>query len=185
MKNKVAILFKSLFTLVTVFSVSCLTYAGDYQVEATSLEDYNTLQSTFNASDYETSYIPNNLKKEDDPDSTAKKIINHNLKKAINKSASMAKSIKRINAGLSSSITIDPSKKNETSHNIGFQMRALETKASLKYAGIVNAVLSYKIDNHNVDMNISKKLSESTKIVIRVNQDTDETKQILGLNYNW
>lgn len=72
-----------------------------------------------------------------------------------------------------------------TQHNIKFQMKASQTKASMEYRGITNADLSYSVAARSTDLEIFEPLSLDSKLVYSHSNRPDEKRDMISLRLNW
>ncbi len=70
-------------------------------------------------------------------------------------------------------------------HNIKFQMKATQTRASMEYRGLTNADLSYSVAGRSTDLEIFEPISADSKLVYSHSNRPDEKRDMLSLRLNW
>lgn len=82
-------------------------------------------------------------------------------------------------------VAIGGTEPDSTKHNIKFQMKASQTKASMEYRGLTNADLSYSVTARSTDLEIFEPLSADSKLVFSHSNRPDEKRDMLSLRLNW
>lgn len=72
-----------------------------------------------------------------------------------------------------------------TQHNLKFQMKATQTKASMEYRGFTNADLSYSVTNRSTDLEIYEPIGESSRLVYHHSARPDEKRDVLSIRLNF
>ncbi len=172
--------------ILTVMSVLISVSALADQAQLDSLDGFNKFQQSLTLVPAK-NYLPNNIDEDDNATVATQKILTHNIE-TVGKDASLVKSIQQINNKVGSSILIseaDPNDENAINHKFAFNLKAFESKATMAYEGLVKAEINYVVSNNNIDLNISKRVTNSTTLSFIVNQNEIETTNLLGFNYNW
>lgn len=74
---------------------------------------------------------------------------------------------------------------NSTQHNLKFQMKATQSKASMEYRGFTNADLSYSVTSRSTDLEIYEPIGGSSRIVYHHSARPDEQRDVLSIRLNF
>lgn len=148
-------------------------------------------ERTFTDSDLK-KIIPLNMSPTDDEGSVAQQVLDHSLQSWIDspvvQKSNIGRSAKTVEKSLRADVELgDP--KSDIKHVLSFQMLAFQSTAMIKYRGLLDGTLQYKIGAADYNMEMKRPLNEKTDIVFdhiyRVVQQKDEHMDKISLKWKW
>lgn len=70
-------------------------------------------------------------------------------------------------------------------HNLKFQMKASETKASMEYRGITNANLSYSIVSRKTNLELYEEITSGSNLVFTHSDEPSDRRDVVSLRLHW
>ncbi|MCB0365199.1 MAG: hypothetical protein H6624_19055 [Bdellovibrionaceae bacterium] len=131
-------------------------------------------------------YIPVNIAASSDETYVATRILTHSVGTLLEspelRKTSVGYAAYTINESMNTQVTFRPDG-SDVKHRVRFQVKAAETVAAVNYEGYVNAKLAYRIDNSNLDFEMTKSLDPATTLVFNHSDVPGETKDLLSLRW--
>jgi hypothetical protein len=130
----------------------------------------------------------NELKPESDGSTIALQILDHsvsNFFKSMQKS-DLGRSVKLVEKSVETEISLGGAEPDSTRHSIKVAMRAAQSKAFIRYSGVTNATVSYRILQSALDLEIREPLPIfKTDLVYNHIATRDDTRDLLSLSWAW
>lgn len=134
--------------------------------------------------------IPGNLSPVRDAGGVSSQIIDHTLtsffKQGPIKNTFVGRAAETVEKKMKAEVDIGGSEPDSIQHNIKFQVKASETKASMEYRGITNAALSYVIASRKTNLEISESLGGGRSNIVYTHSDEpNDRRDVLSLRLHW
>lgn len=133
--------------------------------------------------------IPANLSPVSDAAGIGMQIVDHSINAFFNqasiKNTFVGRAAETVEKKLKAEMALGGSEPDSTKHNIKFQVRASETKASMEYRGLTNCDLSYSVAAQKANLEIFEPLSGNSNIVFTHSDTPSDRRDILSLRMHW
>lgn len=180
--------------LTSLISLPCLAH-GPFVKESTSMKELNLVKIKEMDQYYRNlavnnfrAFVPNNFQASDTEESVTNKIIQHNLERVLEsqaiKGSAIAGAAKRLNTSLDTEIALK-SEGSEIQHKINVTIKAASTAASLRYSGLIDAQVDYRLDTRTTSVQLTKNVTENAMMVINHSETTWDSSDQISLRFSW
>jgi len=133
--------------------------------------------------------LPASLSPVANGEDVAAQIFDHSVSNFFNqehiRNTSIGRAAKSVEETMKAEVALGGDEPESTQHNLKFQMKATQTKASMEYRGITNAELSYSVTSRSTDLEIFEPLGENSRLVYHHSTRPDEKRDVLSLRLNF
>ncbi len=133
--------------------------------------------------------LPSSLSPVSDSGQVAAQVLDHSVssffKQDSIRNTAFGRAAVTVEEKMKAEVALGGDEPESTQHNIKFQMKASQTRASMEYRGLTNADLSYSVAARSTDLEIFEPLSEDSKLVFSHSNRPDEKRDMLSLRLNW
>lgn len=133
--------------------------------------------------------LPSHLSPVTDAGSVSAQIFDHSVsaffKNDAIKNSFVGRTAETVEKKMKAEVELGGVEPDSLKHNIKFQVKASETKASMEYRGLMSADLSYSIGSQRTNFEIHEELSELTNLVYSHVNEPNDRRDILSLRMNW
>lgn len=133
--------------------------------------------------------LPSHLSPVTDAGSVSAQIFDHSVteffKNDTIKNSFLGRSKDAVEKRMKAEVELGGTEPESIKHNIKFQVKASETKASMEYRGLMNADLSYSVGGRRTNLEIHEEISEWTNLVYSHIDEPNDRRDILSLRMNW
>lgn len=133
--------------------------------------------------------LPASLSPVANGEDVAAQIFDHSVSSFFNqdhiRNTSIGRAAKSVEETMKAEVALGGDEPDSTQHNLKFQMKATQTKASMEYRGITNAELSYSVASRSTDLEIFEPLGENSRLVYHHSARPDEKRDVLSLRLNF
>ena len=149
---------------------------GDLVIDLEYLEN---CQKTYNGAQY--NYIPNQIRSADTSDLVLREVLNHNVKNLL--SGALSEGAKKQVAAVSEGVKSDYSP--IEGHKVSFKFEAIQARTQLVYRGAVDARVSMRVDNGELNMELTKSIYRQAQIVFTHNGTQNLQTDLLAIRYSF
>lgn len=133
--------------------------------------------------------LPSSLSPVSDGSQVAAQVLDHSVssffKQESVRNTAFGRAAVTVEEKMKAEVALGGDEPDSTQHNIKFQMKASQTKASMEYRGLTNADLSYSVAAQSTDLEIFEPLSQDSKLVYSHSNRPDEKRDMISLRLNW
>jgi hypothetical protein len=133
--------------------------------------------------------LPSSLSPVTDSGQVAAQILDHSVssffKQESVRNTALGRAAFTVEKKLKAEVQLGSDEPDSAQHNLKFQMKASQTKASMEYRGLTNAELSYSIAARSTDLEIFEPLSQDSKLVYSHSNRPEEKRDMISLRLNW
>ncbi len=133
--------------------------------------------------------LPSRLSPVTDAGSVSAQIFDHSVsaffKNDAIKNSFVGRTAETVEKKMKAEVELGGAEPDSQKHNIKFQVKASETKASMEYRGLMNADLSYSVGSQRTNFEIHEELSSLTNLVYSHVTEPNDRRDILSLRMNW
>jgi hypothetical protein len=133
--------------------------------------------------------LPSSLSPVTDGGQVAAQVLDHSVssffKQETIRNTAFGRAAVTVEEKMKAEVALGGDEPDSTQHNIKFQMKASQTKASMEYRGLTNADLSYSVAARSTDLEIFEPLSQDSKLVYSHSNRPDEKRDMISLRLNW
>ncbi len=133
--------------------------------------------------------LPASLSPVSNGEDVAAQIFDHSVSNFFNqdhiRNTSIGRAAKSVEETMKAEVALGGDEPDATQHNLKFQMKATQTKASMEYRGVTNAELSYSVANRSTDLEIFEPIGENSRVVYHHSARPDEKRDVLSLRLNF
>ena len=133
--------------------------------------------------------LPSSLSPVSDGGQVAAQVLDHSVssffKQESIRNTAFGRAAVTVEEKMKAEVELGGDEPDSTQHNIKFQMKASQTKASMEYRGLTNADLSYSIVARSTDLEIFEPLSQDSKLVYSHSNRPDEKRDMISLRLDW
>jgi hypothetical protein len=189
MRNKVALLTLATFILQQPVAIAAIpnrlsstqiVYSNS--VDTSKVLDLTQVKVVRPATVQYEKYLPLDMTPTDNSGRVAARIMDHALaefaKDPAFRESSLFRSAQQVNNVVDAKVdlgsTPNVGQRDVTQHSLRFQMKPLDTTATLNYKGWLNANVSYQASANQMNVEVFKELSQSTRIAVLHNQASSQ-----------
>ncbi len=133
--------------------------------------------------------IPGKLNPVRDVGGVGSQILDHTLTNIFNqgaiKNSFVGRAAETVEKKMKAEVAIGGDEPDSIQHNIKFQVKASETKASMEYRGVTNADVSYSIAARKTNVEIFESLGERSNLVYTHSDEPNDRRDVLSLRLHW
>lgn len=116
-------------------------------------------------------------------------ILDHSVSSFFNqgpiKNSFVGRAAETVERKMKAEVAIGGDRPDSIQHNIKFQMKASETKASMEYRGLTNADLSYSIAARKTNLEVYEAIAHDTNLVYTHSDEPQDRRDVLSLRLHW
>ncbi|CAN5584726.1 hypothetical protein BH10BDE1_BH10BDE1_34380 [soil metagenome] len=101
------------------------------------------------------------------------------------KNSFVGRTAETVEKKMKTEIALGGSEPDSIQHNLKFQMKASEARASMEYRGITNADLSYSIASRKTNLEIYEKLTNGSNLVYTHSDEPSDRRDVVSLRLHW
>lgn len=133
--------------------------------------------------------IPGKLNPVRDVGGVGSQILDHTLTNIFNqgviKNSFVGRAAETVEKKMKAEVAIGGDEPDSIQHNIKFQVKASETKASMEYRGVTNADVSYSIAARKTNVEIFESLGGRSNLVYTHSDEPNDRRDVLSLRLHW
>lgn len=133
--------------------------------------------------------LPTNLAPVKDVSGVSMQIVDHTINAFFNqpeiKNTFVGRAAETVEKKLKTEVSLGGNEPDSVQHNIKFQLKASETKASMEYRGLTNCDLSYSVAAQKTNLEIFEPLSQRSNLVFTHSDTPSDRRDVLSLRMNW
>lgn len=133
--------------------------------------------------------IPGRLSPVRDAGGVSSQILDHTLTNIFNqgaiKNSFVGRAAETVEKKMKAEVAIGGEEPDSIQHNIKFQVKASETKASMEYRGLTNADVSYSIASRKTNVEIFESLGDRSNLVYTHSDEPNDRRDVLSLRLHW
>lgn len=133
--------------------------------------------------------IPATLSPVSDLSSVSMQIVDHSVNAFFNqpsiKNTFVGRAAETVEKKLKAEVELGGTEPESQKHNIKFQVKATETKASMEYRGITNCDLSYSVASQKANFEIFEPLTSNSNLVFTHTDAPSDRRDVLSLRMHW
>ena len=133
--------------------------------------------------------IPATLSPVSDVGGVSMQIVDHSINAFFNqasiKNSFVGRAAETVEKKLKAEVVLGGAEPDSLKHNIKFQLKASETKASMEYRGLTNCDLSYSVASRKANFEIYEPISKSSNLVFTHSDAPSDRRDILSLRMHW
>lgn len=133
--------------------------------------------------------IPSSLNPVSDIGGVSAQILDHSVTAFFNRSeiknSFVGRAAETVEKKMKAEVAIGGEEPDSIQHNIKFQMKASETKASMEYRGLTNADLSYSIGSRKTNFEVFEKITDGSNLVYTHSDEPSDRRDMLSLRMHW
>ncbi len=133
--------------------------------------------------------IPATLSPVSDLTSVSMQIVDHSVNAFFNqpsiKNTFVGRAAETVEKKLKAEVELGGTEPESQKHNIKFQVKATETKASMEYRGITNCDLSYSVASQKANFEIFEPLTSNSNLVFTHTDAPSDRRDVLSLRMHW
>jgi hypothetical protein len=133
--------------------------------------------------------LPASLSPATDAGGISAQILDHSVTSFFNqatiKNSFVGQAAETVEKKMKAEVALGGDEPDSTKHNLKFQMKASETKASMEYRGLTNADLSYSIASRKTNLEIYEQLSEGSNLVYTHSDEPSDRRDVVSLRLHW
>ncbi len=140
------------------------------------------------AADY-SMIIPSRLSPVSDVGGISSQLLDHSLTAFLNqdmiKKSFIGRTADTVEKKMKAEVALGGSEPDSVRHNLKFQMKASEAKASMEYRGLTNCDLSYSVNSRKTNLEIFEKLGEASNLVFTHSEQPADRRDVVSLRMHW
>lgn len=133
--------------------------------------------------------LPKKLSPTKDSGQVAAQIIDHSvsnfLKHESIKNSFIGRTATVVEEKMKAEVDLGGDEPDSIQHNIKFQVKATETKASMEYKGITNAALSYSVSSQKTSFEVFESIGVGSHLVYSHSDEPSEKRDMISLRMKW
>lgn len=133
--------------------------------------------------------IPASLSPVSDAAGVSMQIVDHSITEFFNqasvKDSFVGRAAETVEKTMKAEVEIGGSEPESIKHNIKFQVKAAETKASMEYRGLTNCDVSYSVSSRKTDVEIFEELARGSNLVFTHSDTPSDRRDLLSLRMHW
>lgn len=133
--------------------------------------------------------LPANLSPVHDLGGVSAQILDHSVSSFFNngviKNSFVGRAADTVERKMKAEVALGGEEPMSIQHNIKFQVKASETKASMEYRGLTNADLSYSIAGRKTNLEVYEAIANGTNLVFTHSDEPNDRRDILSLRLHW
>ena len=133
--------------------------------------------------------IPTDMGPSNNQGQVGSKIIDYSFNNWLNspqmKQTSLGRTASKVEKSMQANVNLGRTDSG-VSHKVNFAMLPAQSKAQMKYSGLLDANLTYKVNNQELDFEMTRKLTAATMLVLnRTSSPYDGISERLSLRWTW
>ena len=133
--------------------------------------------------------IPASLSPVSDAGGVSAQIFDHSITAFLNqasiKNSFVGRTAETVEKKMKAEVALGGSEPDSIQHNIKFQMKASETKASMEYRGLTNCDLSYSVGARKTNFEVFEKLGTASNVVFTHSDEPSDRRDVVSLRMHW
>ncbi len=133
--------------------------------------------------------IPASLSPVSDLAGVSMQVVDHSLNAFFNqasiKNTFVGRAAETVEKKLKAEVELGGSEPESQKHNIKFQVKATESKASMEYRGLTNCDFSYSVASQKANFEIFEPLSVNSNLVFTHSDAPSDRRDVLSLRMHW
>lgn len=133
--------------------------------------------------------LPSSMTPVQDAGGVSAQILDHSVTAFFNqgfiKDSFVGRAAETVEKKMKAEVALGGNQPDSIKHNLKFQMKASETKASMEYRGLTNADLSYSIAGRRTNLEIFESIATGSNIVFTHSDEPSDRRDVLSLRMNW
>jgi hypothetical protein len=97
------------------------------------------------------------------------------------RNTSLGRAAKSVEKTMKAEVALGRETPDSTQHNLRFQMKATQSKASMEYRGFTHADLSYSVATRSTDLEIYENFGKNSQLIFHHSARPDEKRDILSI----